>query len=58
MKLSPHADYYARILRPYYNRNGDWDLLRDEIDALTGSELTAYWLDRLTDMVRRRLPLR
>ena len=58
MKLSPHADNYARMLRPYYNRNCDWQLLRDEIDALTGSELSTYWLDRLTDMVKRRLPNR
>lgn len=58
MKLSPLAERLACRLKTHFNRNCDWDGLRLEVDTLTGSGFAARDLDRLTDMVKRRLPLR
>jgi hypothetical protein len=56
MKLSPLADDIARRLKAGWNRHCDWEALRAAVDQLSGGEHPAMRLDRLTDMVRRRLP--
>ena len=58
MKLSPEADRLAKFLKARWNRQCDWDELRLTVDGLTGSDYSTSVLDRLTDMVKRRLPTR
>ena len=55
MKLSPIARDLTRRLSGW-DRKCDWYDLRNEIDVLTGSAYPTMVLDRLTDMVQRRLP--
>lgn len=58
MKLSPIADVLAGLLKRHFNKFCDWDALRFEVDCLTGGQHPTCQLDKLTDMVRRRLPVR
>lgn len=58
MKLSPLADEIACRLKSSWNRHCDWDELRDQVDLSTCGEHPAMRLDKLTDMVKRRLPLK
>lgn len=56
MKLAPLADRIARLLHRVCTNESDWYEIRNEVDILTGSDFATGQLDRLTDMVRRRLP--
>lgn len=56
MIMSPLADRIARLLHKVCTNESDWDEIRNEVDILTGSDFATSDLDRLTDMVRRRLP--
>ena len=56
MKLAPIADTIARRVQRDWNRHCDWDQLREVVDANTGGEYPPMRFDRLTDMVKRRLP--
>jgi hypothetical protein len=56
MKMAPLAEKLAKQIKAQWNKHCDWDMLREEVDKLTGSDLSAVNLDRLTDMVKRRLP--
>ena len=58
MKLSPVADSLARSLKTQWNTHCYWDELRLVVDSLTASDYSTSVLDRLTDMVKRRLPQR
>lgn len=58
MKLSPIADQIAKDLKAGWNRHCDWQMLRDRVDMKTGGECPPMRLDKLTDMVKRRLPYR
>jgi hypothetical protein len=58
MKLSPTADELAARLKANWNRNCDWEMLRDAVDISTGGDHPTMRLDRLTDTVKRRLPAR
>lgn len=51
--LSKLADSIASQLGP--KAPPTWELLRDEIDGLTGSDLDCTQLDLVTDMVTGRL---
>jgi hypothetical protein len=57
MKLAPLADRLALKLVDAVHP-GEWDELRDRLDALTGGELDYEPLNILTDMVTRRLETR
>jgi hypothetical protein len=58
MKLSPIADDLAKRLHTGWNRHCIWAYLRDEVDLMTHGEHTTWVLDKLTDMVKTRLPNR
>ncbi len=58
MKLAPTADKIAaKIIPAVLERrlSPTWEALRDNCDIATGSDLPPSLLDRLTDMVERRV---